>query len=91
MASEPLSAVLLMGLGFRNLSVSPPAIPLVKWVIRNVPEVVARAAAEAAVLADRESEVSRALADAVRRHCYPRLVEAFAALPHPHPAATLRQ
>jgi len=91
MASEPLSAVLLMGLGFRNLSVAPPAIPLVKWVIRNVPESVARTAAEAALLADRESEVSRALADAVRRHCDPRLVETFAALPRSHPAATLRQ
>ncbi|MDH5283863.1 MAG: phosphoenolpyruvate--protein phosphotransferase [Gemmatimonadota bacterium] len=91
MASEPLSAVLLLGLGFRSLSVAPPAIPLVKWVIRNVPEAVARAAAEAAVLADRESEVTRALAEAVRRHCDPRLIEAFAALPRPHPAATLRQ
>jgi phosphoenolpyruvate-protein kinase (PTS system EI component) len=91
MASEPLSAVLLLGLGFRSLSVSPPAIPLVKWVIRNVPESVARAAAEAALLADRESEVSRALADAVRRHCDPRLIEAFPALPRPHPPATLRQ
>jgi len=90
MASEPLSAVLLLGLGFRSLSVAPPAIPLVKWVIRNVPEAVARAAAEAALLADRETAVSRALADAVRHHCDPRLIDAFSALPHPDPSATLR-
>jgi hypothetical protein len=70
--------------------VAPPAIPLVKWVIRNVPEAVARAAAEAAVLADRESDVSRALADAVRHHCDPRLIDAFSALPHSDPSATLR-
>ena len=38
MASEPLSAVLLLGLGYDRLSVSPPALPLVKWVIRTVPE-----------------------------------------------------
>ena len=37
MASEPLSAVLLMGLGYRTLSVAPPALPLVKWVVRTVP------------------------------------------------------
>jgi phosphotransferase system enzyme I (PtsI) len=90
MASEPLSAVLLLGLGFRALSVAPPAIPLVKWVIRNVPEAVARRAADAAVLADCESEVSRALADAVREHCDPRLMEAFATLPRSGGSATLR-
>ena len=37
MASEPLSAVLLIGLGYDRLSVSPPALPLVKWVVRTVP------------------------------------------------------
>jgi hypothetical protein len=62
----------------------------VKWVIRNVPEAVARRAADAAVLADCESEVSRALADAVREHCDPRLVEAFATLPRSGGSATLR-
>ena len=35
MASEPLSAVLLIGLGYDRLSVSPPALPLVKWVVRT--------------------------------------------------------
>ena len=47
MASEPLSAVLLIGLGYERLSVSPPALPLVKWVVRTVPEDVARRAATA--------------------------------------------
>jgi phosphotransferase system enzyme I (PtsI) len=89
MASEPLSAVLLLGLGFRTLSVAPPAIPLVKWVIRNVPASVARAAAEAALQADSKADVTRALVDAVQRHCDPRLMEAFAALPRQDPTATL--
>ncbi len=48
MASEPLSAVLLLGLGYDCLSVSPPALPLVKWVVRTVPEESARSAAAAA-------------------------------------------
>ncbi len=43
MASEALSAVLLLGLGYDRLSVSPPALPLVKWVVRTVPEPAARA------------------------------------------------
>ncbi|MGH7518757.1 MAG: phosphoenolpyruvate--protein phosphotransferase, partial [Gemmatimonadales bacterium] len=38
MASEPLSAVLLVGLGYTRLSVAPPALSLIKWVIRTVPE-----------------------------------------------------
>ena len=37
MASDPLSAVLLMGLGYRVLSVAPPSLPLLKWVVRTVP------------------------------------------------------
>src|SRR5688572_13333276 len=49
MASEPLSAVLLLGLGYDHLSVSPPALPLVKWVIRTIPEESARRAADAAL------------------------------------------
>ena len=49
MASEPLSAVLLIGLGIDRLSVSPPALPLVKWVVRTVPEEAARRAAEEAL------------------------------------------
>ena len=44
MASEALSAVLLIGLGYERLSVSPPALPLVKWVLRTVPDDVARQA-----------------------------------------------
>jgi len=36
MASEPLSAFLLIGLGYETLSVAPPALPLIKWLIRQV-------------------------------------------------------
>jgi phosphotransferase system enzyme I (PtsI) len=73
MASDPLSAVLLLGLGYRTLSVGPPAIPLVKWVIRTVPMRVCEAAAQAALAADRPSEVTRALREAVVDYFDPRL------------------
>jgi len=80
MASEPLSAVLLMGLGFRIFSIAPPSIPLVKWVIRSVPIAAARAAAEAALDARSPADVDEALRDAVGPHVDLRLIDPHAAL-----------
>ena len=51
MASEPVSAFLLLGLGYETLSVAPPALPLLKWVIRQVSLAAARSAADAALAA----------------------------------------
>jgi len=69
MASEPLPAFLLLGLGYDTLSVSPPALPFIKWLIRQVTTAQARAAADAA-LAARSAELALdilrfALAEAV--------------------------
>jgi phosphotransferase system enzyme I (PtsI) len=69
MASEPLSAFLLVGLGYETLSVAPPALPLVKWTVRQVSAARARDAAEralAARTADEALDLLRlALAEAV--------------------------
>jgi signal transduction protein with GAF and PtsI domain len=73
MASDPLSVVLLLGLGYRTLSVGPPAIPTVKWVIRTVPMVVCEAAARAALGADRPGDVTRVLRECVGDYFDPRL------------------
>jgi phosphotransferase system enzyme I (PtsI) len=81
MASEPLSAVLLLGLGYDRLSVSPPALPLVKWVIRTVPEEAARRAAGAALNAANAAEVSRILREAVAEYMDIRLLDPQSALP----------
>ena len=51
MASEPLSAFLLIGLGYETLSVAPPALPIIKWLIRQVSMAQARSAADAALAA----------------------------------------
>ena len=51
MASEPVSAFLLLGLGYETLSVAPPALPIIKWLIRQVTIAQARAAADAALAA----------------------------------------
>jgi phosphotransferase system enzyme I (PtsI) len=81
MASEPLSAVLLLGLGYDRLSVSPPALPLVKWVIRTVPEESARRAASAALAAANAAEVSRVLREVVGEYIDVRLLDPQSALP----------
>lgn len=57
MASEPLSAFLLLGLGYETLSVAPPALPMIRWLIRQVNTTQARAAADAA-LAARSAELA---------------------------------
>jgi phosphoenolpyruvate-protein phosphotransferase (PTS system enzyme I) len=81
MASEPLSAVLLLGLGYDRLSVSPPALPLVKWVIRTVPEESARRAASAALAAANAADVSGILREVVGEFMDVRLLDPQSALP----------
>ncbi len=51
MASDPVSAFLLVGLGYETLSVAPPTLPLIRWLIRQISHAQARAAAEAALAA----------------------------------------
>jgi phosphoenolpyruvate-protein phosphotransferase (PTS system enzyme I) len=89
MASEPLSAVLLLGLGYDRLSVSPPALPLVKWVIRSIPEDSARRAAEAALDAAHAADVSAALRETVGEYIDIRLLDPQSALPGRGRVATL--
>jgi signal transduction protein with GAF and PtsI domain len=74
MASDPFGAVLLLGLGYRRLSVSPPAIPLIKWVIRNVPASAARAAAGQALEATDAAGVTAAIRDGISSHVDLRIV-----------------
>lgn len=81
MASDPVAAVLLLGLGYHNLSVAPPAIPLVKWVIRNVPHAEAVAAAREALVATSAEEVRIALRTTLARYVDVRLVDPAGALP----------
>ena len=81
MASEALSAVLLVGLGYDRLSVSPPALTLVKWVIRTVPEAAARRAAEGALAAGTASEVTEVLRTVVGEYLDVRLVDTHSTLP----------
>jgi len=49
LAGEPLAIPLLLGLGLDELSMNPPAIPLVKQVLRNLTLEEAKQAADAAL------------------------------------------
>ncbi len=83
MASEPLDALLLVGLGYRRLSVAPPAISLVKWLVRSISAVEAREAAEAALAARNAADVLAAVREVAKGHIDLRLLEAEGSVARP--------
>jgi phosphotransferase system enzyme I (PtsI) len=91
MASDPLAVLLLLGLGYRTLSVAPPALPFLKWVVRTIPIEAAARAAYAALDADRSADITRTLRNAMQEHFDPRMLEALATLPRQTGATTLRE
>ena len=66
MASQPLMAFALIGLGVRQLSVAPRSVPLVKSVVRRVSEEVARRAANAALASKTAAQAEEVLRSAIR-------------------------
>jgi len=90
MASEPLSAFLLIGLGYETLSVAPPALPLVKWMVRQVNAAHARVNAEAALAARTADEVLELLRLALAKETVDlKLLDPDARLPAGRRSATL--
>jgi phosphoenolpyruvate-protein phosphotransferase (PTS system enzyme I) len=61
MASQPLMAFALIGLGVRNLSVAARSVPLVKRIVRGVSARVATDAADAALATQTAHEAETAL------------------------------
>ena len=57
MAGDPLSALLLMGIGITDFSLSAPSIPVVKQTIRNVTIAAARKIAERALSMETGAEI----------------------------------
>lgn len=90
MASDPLSALLLLGLGFSTLSVSPPSLPLVKWLVRKVPMAACREAADAALAALSAQEIPGIVRSAVGSFFDLRLIDREAALPGRFSGASLQ-
>jgi phosphotransferase system enzyme I (PtsI) len=89
MASEPLHALLLAGLGYDRLSVAPPALSLVKLVLRTVPDAAARQAAAAALAAAEPAQVEEALRAAAGAHLDLRLLDPHPSLPGRRSGASL--
>jgi phosphotransferase system enzyme I (PtsI) len=61
MASQPLMAFALLGLGLRELSVNPRAVPVVKRIVRGISTGFAAEAASAALSAKTAAEAEREL------------------------------
>lgn len=65
MASDPRATLLLLGLGYRVLSISPPGLPLVRWLIRRFDAGTAESVAALAVEAATTHRVVRLLTEAI--------------------------
>lgn len=76
MASEPLSTLLLLGLGYRVLSSSPGALPLMRWLIRQVDIEAAERAAAAALQASTTEQVTEIVEHAMGEYADLDLLEA---------------
>ena len=61
MASEPLSLLLLLGLGYRVFSTSPVTLPLVRWLVRQFDVATAERAAAVALEAPTARDVYEVL------------------------------
>ena len=66
MASQPLMAFALIGLGVRQLSVSPRSVPLVKRIVRGISVALAEEAAVAALASPGAADAGRELRDRLR-------------------------
>jgi len=78
-----------MGLGFVELSVAPPALPLLKLIVRSVPSSVAEAAATQALEAGTSDEVRAILRAAVGAHLDLALIDPAGALPAYRPPTSI--
>jgi phosphoenolpyruvate-protein kinase (PTS system EI component) len=75
MASDPVSAYLLLGLGYRVLSVAAPSLPLMRWLVRQVSAADAAACARAALEAPDAASITAAARAALGAHLDLRLVD----------------
>lgn len=89
MASDPIGAYLLVGLGYTTLSVAPPALPLVKWLVQQLSVSQARDIAERAQHARTADDVAAIAREGLGALVDLHLLEADEWLPGAMRAATL--
>ncbi len=66
MAGDPVSALLLIGLGVDSLSMTPSSLPRIKWTIRSFTMQQARGLADKALRIDNEADTHRLLNRALK-------------------------
>jgi phosphotransferase system enzyme I (PtsI) len=84
MASDPLAAALLVGLGLRDLSMEAAAIPEIKEALRRVTVTECEAVGEQALAADSADAVEELLA----RQFAPRFYDLLTGSGEPPPPVT---
>ncbi len=67
MASDPVSAFILLGLGYRVLSVAGPNLPLLRWLVRRLAAKDAAASVAQLLDARRTAEVTAAAREGISR------------------------
>jgi phosphotransferase system enzyme I (PtsI) len=67
MASDPVSAFILLGLGYRVLSVAGPNLPLLRWLVRRIAAKDAAKSVKGLMDARRTAEVTAAARDGIAR------------------------
>jgi phosphotransferase system enzyme I (PtsI) len=75
MASDPLSAFLLIGLGYRVLSVAAPNLPLIRWLVRRIRAEEAAACVERGLAARESKAVTAAARAALARNVDLKLID----------------
>jgi phosphotransferase system enzyme I (PtsI) len=90
MASDPLSAFMLLGLGYRVLSMSPPSLPLARWLVRQVEVSGAQQVAEAVGHAATTTEVNAILEEKIAKYVDVNLLQA-SRLPGVNGSATFQR
>jgi signal transduction protein with GAF and PtsI domain len=76
MAGDPLATILLIGLGFVELSMSASKLLRVKWIVRGVSVESCKTIAQKALLLDSSEEVRALLAEALREFGFGSLIRA---------------
>jgi phosphotransferase system enzyme I (PtsI) len=67
MASDPVSTWMLIGLGYRVLSVAAPSLPLVRWLVRRVTSDDAAASARGMLACRTSADITRQAREALGR------------------------
>jgi phosphotransferase system enzyme I (PtsI) len=75
MASDPVSVFLLLGLGYRTLSVAAPNLPLIRWLVRRIAAGEAAACATALCGARNAAAVTAGAREALGRAVDLKLIE----------------